>query len=159
LSAAAAGVRPASHRDLDRVTELWIALGGHHAAREPAFALRASADTLARRMLGARLGDPDTAILVHEDAGALTGLLIVRVDRAPEIQVERCRGEITDLYVREPARRRGIGRALAEAGAAWARERGAARIEVRVAAANPAANAFWRASGFAPFVDVLHRHL
>jgi GNAT superfamily N-acetyltransferase len=151
------GVRPASHRDLDRVTELWLALGAHHAALEPAFALRAGADALARRIVEAQLADPDVAILVHDDAGALAGVCIVRIARAPEIQVERSRAEITDLYVREPARRRGIGRALAEAGAAWARGRGAERIEVRVAAANPAAAAFWRASGFARFVEVLHR--
>ena len=152
-------VRKASHRDLDRVTELWMALGEHHAALEPAFALRRGAATLARRILEAQLADPDTAILVHDEAGALSGLLIARVARAPDIQVERCRGEITDLYVRESARRRGIGRALVEAGTAWARERGAVRVEVRVAAGNSAAHAFWRASGFGPFVDVLHRPL
>lgn len=159
MAAAAAGVRAASHRDLDRVTELWTALGEHHAALEPVFALRRGGAAQARRILEAQLADPDTAILVHDDAGALAGLCIVRVARAPEIQVERCRGEITDLYVREAARRRGIGRTLAAAGAAWAHGRGATRIEVRVAAANPAARAFWQASGFAPFVDVLHRHL
>lgn len=152
-------MRPASHRDLDRVTELWMALGEHHAALEPAFSLGPGAGAHARRILAAKLADPDTAILVHDAAGALAGLCIVRVDRAPEIQVERCRGEITDLYVRESARRRGIGRALAEAGIAWTRERGATRVEVRVAAANPTASAFWRASGFGAFVDVLHRRL
>jgi hypothetical protein len=61
------GVREASHRDLDRVTELWLALGEHHAALEPAFALRRDATALARRLLANQLADPDTAILVHDD--------------------------------------------------------------------------------------------
>jgi GNAT superfamily N-acetyltransferase len=147
------------HRDLDRVTELWLALGEHHARLEPAFALRRGAAAQARRILEVQLADSDTAVLVHDESGSLEGLCIVRIARAPEIQVERCRGEITDLYVREPARRRGIGRALVEAGTAWARDHGAIRVEVRVASANPAARAFWQATGFAPFVDVLHRRL
>jgi N-acetylglutamate synthase len=57
------------------------------------------------------------------------------------------------------ARRRGIGRALAGAALAWAQAAGAARVEVRVAARNPGGQAFWRALGFADFVDVLDRRL
>ena len=89
----------------------------------------------------------------------LSGLCIARVDRAPPIHLETCRGEITDLFVRASKRRRGVGRALLGAALAWVKQRGASRIEVRVAATNPEALAFWRASGFADFMDVLHRPL
>jgi hypothetical protein len=36
---------------------------------------------------------------------------------------------------------------------------GAERVEVRVAAANPTAQGFWRALGWADLVDVLERRL
>ena len=79
--------------------------------------------------------------------------------RAPPIHAEVCRGEISDLFVVEALRRGGIGRALAEAAIDWAREHGAERIEVRVASDNQRGQAFWRASGFGAFMDVLHRRL
>jgi GNAT superfamily N-acetyltransferase len=56
-------------------------------------------------------------------------------------------------------RRCGLGCALVAEALAWARERGAARVEVRVGARNPEAQAFWRAQGFGDFVDVLDRRL
>jgi len=154
-----AGVRPAMRRDLDPVVALWIDLTEYHAALDPTFALRTDAGGEVRRILEAQLRDPDTALLVYDAPGSLLGLCIVRVDRAPPIHAEVCRGEITDLFVRDEARRGGIGRQLAEAAIAWARERGAERIEARVAPDNQRGQDFWRAAGFGPFMDVLHRRL
>jgi GNAT superfamily N-acetyltransferase len=159
VSAPGAGVRAAERRDLDRVAALWMALTDYHAVLDPLFALRQGAGSEVRRIVEAQLRDPDSAIFVHEHTSALSGLCIVRVDRAPPIHAEACRGEITDLFVREAARRRGVGRALLEAGAGWARGRGADRLEVRVYSRNPEGQAFWRASGFGDFMDVLHRPL
>ena len=165
----AGGVRLATRRDIEHVVALWIALTEYHAATEPLFVMRARAEDEVRRIVEAQLRDPDTALFVHganlhganvhgADA-ALTGLCIVRVDRAPPIHAEVCRGEITDLFVVEAVRRSGVGRALTEAAIAWAREQGAERIEVRVASDNQRGQDFWRASGFGAFMDVLHRRL
>lgn len=82
-----------------------------------------------------------------------------RIDRAPPILLEVERAEITDLGVRPHRRRRGVGRALAEAALAWVRERGVARVEVRVVAGNPEGRAFWRALGFSEHVAVLERRV
>jgi GNAT superfamily N-acetyltransferase len=152
-------VRRAARRDRDRVAELWLALTEHHASIDPLFALREDAGTEVGRIVEAQLRDADTALFVWDEDGDLPGLCIVRVDRAPPIHEEVCRGEITDLFVQPDARRKGVGRALLEAGLGWARERGAKRLEVRVVRANPEGQAFWRAAGFADFMDVLHRPL
>jgi GNAT superfamily N-acetyltransferase len=61
--------------------------------------------------------------------------------------------------VRPAARRRGLGRSLAEAALAWARARGVTRVEVRVAAGNAEGQAFWRSLRFGDLVDVLQRRL
>lgn len=152
-------VRLATRRDVEQVVALWIALTEYHAALSPLFAMRAGAEAEVRRIVEAQLRDPNTALFVCESAATLTGLCIVRVDRAPPIHAEVCRGEISDLFVVEALRRGGIGRALAEAAIVWAREQGASRIEVRVASDNQRGQAFWRASGFGAFMDVLHRRL
>lgn len=155
----ATAVRRARPQDLDRVAALWIALTEYHASLDALYALRKGAEDEVRRIVAAQLRDPDTACLVYDEGPRLAGLCIVRVDRAPPVHAEVCRGEITDLFVHEEARRRGIGRALVGSAVSWARGRGATRLEARVAANNPTGRAFWEASGFGSFMDVLHRRL
>jgi GNAT superfamily N-acetyltransferase len=55
---------------------------------------------------------------------------------------------LEDLFVREEARRSGLGRALVEAATERARERGAKRIELDVQQDNAAARALYAACGF-----------
>ena len=88
-----------------------------------------------------------------------SGLCVVQVDRAPAILEEPRRAQISELYVRAEGRRRGVGRALAAAALAHARELGVRRLEVRVSTRNLAAQTFWRALGFRDFMDVLDLRL
>jgi len=134
-------------------------LSAHHAAFEPLFALRAGAGQAVHRLLAAQLRDANAALFVHDCGGGLDGFCSVRIDRAPPIHEEVVRAEITDVSVRPASRRRGIGRALVAAALAWVRERGVARVEVRVVAGNAEGQHFWRALGFDAFVDVLQRRL
>lgn len=55
---------------------------------------------------------------------------------------------LEDLFVRERARRRGLGSALVEAAVNRARERGCRRIELDVSDANPAGWALYERHGF-----------
>ena len=76
---------------------------------------------------------------------------------APALARETGRAEITELFVRADSRRRsGLGRALAEAAFAWARERGArARRGARRGRATTRGRRSGVALGFGDFVDVL----
>jgi GNAT superfamily N-acetyltransferase len=60
---------------------------------------------------------------------------------------------LEDLFVREPARGRGVGRSLAQAAIARARERGCRRIELDANEANRAALALYEGLGFSAWVD------
>lgn len=151
-------VRRADPRELDRLAALWTTLADHHAAFDARFALRPGADDAARAILAGWLRDPAAALFVVGES-TLDGYCAVRLDEAPPIQRELRRAEISDLLVRESERRRGIGRALAEAALRWVRERGVDRVEVRVAWRNREGQAFWRALGFGDFMDVLDRRL
>jgi GNAT superfamily N-acetyltransferase len=131
----------------------------HHGASEPLFALRPDADAEIHRLLAATLQDPEAAIFVCERDDALLGFCTVRIDRAPPIQVEVQRAEITDLMVLASERRRGVGRALVERALGWVEERGVERCEVRVANLNSEGQQFWRSIGFGDLMDVLHRRL
>jgi len=154
-----ARVRPATAKDLDRVAALWTGITLHHEPIDPVFRMRDDADGELSELLRAIRRDPDAEIFVYDDAGDLPGMCIVRIDRSPPIMREVERAEITDLGVREDARRRGIGSQLLAAALAWVRASGVGRVEVQVASANREGQAFWRAHGFGDLMDVLHKRL
>ncbi len=152
-------VRRAGHRDLDRVAALWTAITAFHEPLDPTFRMRKDAGGELADLLRGIGRDSDAAILVYEEGSHIEGLCIVRIDRSPPIMLESERGEITDLGVREGARRRGIGARLVAEALAWVRDSGVQRVEVQVATANPTAQAFWRSQGFGDFMDVLDKRL
>jgi ribosomal protein S18 acetylase RimI-like enzyme len=160
VTGSAGAPRRARPADLDRLAELWLEITHHHAALDPLFTLRQGAGPEVRRLLAAQIAGSDTEILVWDSPpDGLLGFCTVCIDQAPPILQETRRAEITDLGVDGASRRRGIGRALAAAAMAWAGSRGVARVEVRVAAANREAQAFWRGLGFDDLMDVLQRRL
>lgn len=165
--AAPVRVRRGTPADFAEIVRHWSAITRHHESIDPLFRQREDAEPWIRDLVGQMLRDPDTEVFVAEPVaqagpaadGRLVGICVVRIDRAPPILEETVRAEITDLGVSPELRRRGIGRALAEAALAWVRERGVRRVEVRVAAGNPEGQAFWRALGFGELFHVLHRRL
>ena len=60
---------------------------------------------------------------------------------------------LEDLYVRDSARRTGLGRALTEFAIDRARQRGCGRVQLDVNTANPAAHALYRSLGFESYAD------
>lgn len=152
-------VRRAERGDVAAIATLWRALLETHAAIDPAFAPRADAAAGLADAVRRSLDDSGAALWVAEWTGACVGFCSARVERAPRAAHEPCRVAIDEIVVAASQRRSGLGRALAQAALAWAKERGAERVEVRVAAGNATGQAFWRALGFGDFVDVLHRRL
>ena len=81
-----------------------------------------------------------------DDAGVAAGVCQLRFRWSVWNSAEDC--WLEDLYVREAARRAGLGRALVEAALERARERGCKRIELDVNEDNAAACALYEACGF-----------
>lgn len=152
-------VRRAVRTDLDRMLEAWLALTRYHAGFESLYELRAGAESEVRALLRAQLRDADAAAWLALRGPRLVGYCALRVDRAPPIHREQLRAEITDLWVDERSRRRGVARQLVAAAFDFGRQRGAERVEVRVSSANASGRAFWSGLGFGDFMDVLHRPL
>jgi ribosomal protein S18 acetylase RimI-like enzyme len=152
-------VRRAGPRDLDRLAALWTALLAHHAGLDPVYRAGSGAEAAWRHLAEGLLARPGAALFVSESGGVPVGLCAVEIAQASPFLAERARAEITELWVEPAARRRGVGRALAEAALAFAGSRGVSRVEIRVHARNAEGRSFWRALGFEPFVDVLARRL
>jgi ribosomal protein S18 acetylase RimI-like enzyme len=152
-------VRAAAPRDLDRIAALAALLFAHHAGAGASFVLAPGREGELRALLEGFARDPARALLVAEAGAQLAGFAVASLVRRSGPFMELARGEIDWLFVREEARRRGAGRALAGAALVWLRAQGADRVEVHVARGNPTGRAFWQAQGFAPAMDVLERHL
>ena len=152
-------VREARVRDLDRVAALWSAITEHHAPLDPLWTMRAAVGDELRALLADLQREPTVAIFVYEDRDDLPGMCIVRIDRSPPILEETRRAEITDIGVREDRRRQGIASVLLGEALHWVDGQRVSRVEVQVARANAEGQAFWRARGFDPLMDVLHKRL
>jgi len=98
--------------------------------------------------------NPDALLLAAVADGAVAGHL-VGFYRAASPMWQGPRAELVSMYVAPELRGQGVGSRLVENFTAWARSRGATRLEVTAYTANAAAVRFYRKHGFAPMSTVL----
>ncbi len=146
-------VRPATAADLEHL----LALGDELRDQLlPSATLRGATGAAARAQLESRyaecLGDPTRRLVVVADGDDVLGMGLMTIGPANAL-VDVPAVHLSHAIVARRARRRGAGRALVGAAAAYAEEHG---VEQLVAVVNPAArdaNRFLARLGFAP-VDV-----
>lgn len=154
-------MRPARATDREALSELWDEGEALHAELQPRFFRPGPAAARAeeRRVLLSRvLASRDETILVAlDEEGRVRGLLHVQLYDTPKgaLMARVRRGHVEDLVVARQKRRRGCGRALVEAGAAWARERGAEQLVLTVWAGNARAERFYKKLGYRRLSQVL----
>ena len=158
-------LRPAETRELDRLSELWLALLAHHAEAGARFAPAAEASAQCRSELSRRLSQADTFFHVAALPGSgsgpapLAGFCLGRILRRPPLFRETQRGEIESLFVADSFRRRGVGTLLVEGALAWMRQQGVSRVELAVDTRNPSGRAFWERLGFVQTMEIRERKL
>jgi ribosomal protein S18 acetylase RimI-like enzyme len=143
-------IRAARLEDLDGLVEVNGQVQALHLAARPDRYRDATPDEIAARFREL-LADPERAVLVADDGGAVAGYAVVRrVDNPGNTFVlPRVTAHVDDLGVREDARRAGHGRALMAAVEAHARAWGAAGVTLEVQAFNQGAVAFYEEAGYA----------
>ncbi|WP_198670716.1 GNAT family N-acetyltransferase [Oceanicella sp. SM1341] len=138
-------IRLARPEDRPELERFMAALQAHEQARSPGAGLVAPARMAAPhlRWLETWVEESGGVILVAEGAeGALLGFAVCGIGEDGGHHLpERLRrfGEVSDLYVADAARGRGVGRALLDAAAEAFRARGLARMTITAMASNPEA--------------------
>lgn len=132
-------VRPARPDDLELICGLIRGLADYQGlSHEASF----DHSELGRLLFGTR---PAADVMIGEIGGTAQGFALFFT------KLSTFRGQLVvhleDLFVREPARRRGLGSRLLREVAGKARELGCARVEWTVQHANEAAIRFYEASG------------
>jgi ribosomal protein S18 acetylase RimI-like enzyme len=147
-------IRPARPADADTVARMWSDFAAYLRALGDTDEQNFGAEVFLRDGFGA---DPAFAGLVAEQDGEAAGYLLYYfgydVDRAARIML------IADLWVDPTARRAGVGRALMQAAAAHARDRGALELVWAVFAPNRLAVAFYESLGATFLRDLEFMHL
>ena len=133
----------AGSREADAVAELLVEFRDWAGSSWP------SDDVLARSV-ESLMADPNTVFLLgsSDRRSPPAGVCQLRFRFSVWTAVEDC--WLEDLYVREPARRTGVGRSLLEAACEHARHRGCRRIELDVNQENDRATLLYRSMGFSP---------
>jgi ribosomal protein S18 acetylase RimI-like enzyme len=131
----------AGEDELDQVTELIAGFRDWWGKDVPT-------DASIRRTGEALLRDPGTEFLLAASSreAAASGICQLRYRLSVWTGADDC--WLEDLFVRDDARRGGVGRALVDAAVDRARARGCRRIELDVNEENRAALAFYRSLGF-----------
>lgn len=124
-------IEPAGLNDLDRLLELEAAC----------FAI----DRLSRRSFRHFIGGGQSVLLTARESGVLVGYLLILFHRGTRL------ARLYSIAVDPASRRRGIARALFQAGEARARERGAIHLRLEVSQNNAPAIALYRTLGFQEF--------
>jgi ribosomal protein S18 acetylase RimI-like enzyme len=131
-------IRRASVADLDALVPLFDAYRVFYA--QPSDPVRA------RDFLAERLANGESALLAAERGASTVGF----AQLYPVFSSVRTARTwlLNDLFVVEGARRGGVARALLDAAAAFARERGAAGLMLETSRDNAPARALYRAAGW-----------
>lgn len=140
-------IRLANSADAERIGELWLEMVAYHAEFDPVmFRPSPHGAALYAQNVRERLEDPRARLLVAEAEGAVVGYASGLIaDLTTGFFLPLRSGLLSDIFVAESHRRRGLGRALVERLALWFRDSGVRQFEWHVSADNEPALAFWAA--------------
>ncbi|GAA1518006.1 GNAT family N-acetyltransferase [Kribbella lupini] len=148
-------VRTAVAGDLDGVVASCTALFAEDAGTRDPLRNKNWPATYGGEWASGLIADPESLVLVATTDGVV-GHLIGKFLPASEMWIAP-RAELVSMYVRPEARGGGVAGRLIDAFVAWARERGAARLEVSAYAANETAVRVYERHGFRPHSILLTR--
>ncbi|MGH2786042.1 MAG: GNAT family N-acetyltransferase [Actinomycetota bacterium] len=148
-------VRPATTADLNDLLGLWQELEdaqGRYRLFPPVADAAARIETSFRDAIEAE----DADVLLVLDGEDPVAMALLHVEHPSRMSSERS-VELSRVVVRADRRGAGIGEALIDAAAQWARDRGVRHLDAAVFVANEASRRFWRRVGFEVWVERMVR--
>ena len=138
----------AQESHVPQVMDLWKEFMNHHAPIDYRFPLREDAAANMEKHLREVMKSEDTLVIVAVEGDEVRGYSIAEIDRRAPLFQRQTYGTISDMAVKGPFRRNGIGERMFDEVLKWYASRGIDEIELSVDAKNEIGKAFWRKHGF-----------
>jgi len=145
-------IRDAQADDLDEVVELWEQLAKHHERLSDKFSLALDGKRKWSKYLRERFAEIRTKLIVAEEEGKIVGFMLCLLEPNVPVYKERKIGVISDVYVMQQRRRKGVAKNMLDYAIAWFVKNKVKTIRLNVAADNLVARAAWRTLGFESFM-------
>lgn len=144
-------IRKAKAADIAFVIGLWQGMMEEMGRAESRLEAREGGEVIWARWAGQRMRDENSMVLVAEKEGRLVGYCMAYVEKALPVHKMKEHGYISDLYVEESERGKGLGMELARRALDFFREKVVRAVQITVAVKNEKAQKFWKKLGFADF--------
>jgi ribosomal protein S18 acetylase RimI-like enzyme len=154
-------VRDARRSDRDAIGCLWRLLMEYHRDIDSRFTIAPDGETKYVRHACEMMRSANARVVVAEsiESGEIVAYIMGELQPRPAIALPGLYGFISDIYVLEGWRQRGVGRSLYDELRRWFVNRKAIAVELYIAESNPAAQVFWQDMGLRPFLKLLHDDL
>ena len=102
------------------------------------------------KYLDDRYSEISTKLIVAEERGKIVGFMLCLLSPNVPVYREKKVGRISDVYVLEARRRKGVAKKMFDLAVKWFRKNKVRSVELNVAAMNLEARAAWGKLGFEP---------
>jgi len=147
-------VRPMKLTEVDEVVQLWRRL-----ASDQTLIIDDENLTRFREFLEGLSKEDENQILAYEINGRIVGFLMFMKQARSMLKLKRSRAMITDLYVEEEHRGRGIASELLERCLQYLKSLGVEEVRVNVLVDNAPAISLYRKTGFIDHMILMSRPL
>ncbi|HKP68305.1 MAG TPA: GNAT family N-acetyltransferase [Pyrinomonadaceae bacterium] len=141
-------IRQATQEDAPDIARFAMKLVEQHVGYDPTRFARIATVEGMEWFYGGQTETDDAAVLVAEVDGKVVGFAYLGYEEKNYADLAVTTARLHDIYVEENARHTGAGRELIKASVGIAREFGATKLLLSVAAKNTAAKGFFEQAGF-----------
>jgi ribosomal protein S18 acetylase RimI-like enzyme len=127
-------------------------LAQHHEEISDQFALAWDSKRRWANYLEQKFSEISTKLIVAEENGKIVGFMLCLLSPNIPVYKERKVGVISDVYVLEKRRRKGVAKNMLNVAVKWFKKNKVKSIQLGVAHDNFEARAVWRRMGFEPYM-------
>lgn len=150
-------IRDARPDELGQVVRLWEKLVEHHSSFSPYYVIAPDGKQKWSRYLAQKFSEKSTKLIVAAENGEIVAFMLCLLSPNEPIFKDRTLGIISDVYVDEDRRRKGVAREMLRQALRWFKKNKVKHVQISVAANNIEGRAAWAQLGFKPFM--LHKRL